>query len=103
MFHVPNNYRYRNPTDVFGSNDSIGNNGLFIFHYGTDIVRCIASDGCGWEHVSVTIQRKCVPNWDLMCHIKNVFWDKEDVVVQFHPTESEYVNNNPYCLHLKWY
>ena len=35
-----------------------------------------------------------------MCFVKTVFWDREDCVVQFHPPESEYVNDHPFCLHL---
>jgi hypothetical protein len=40
------------------------------------------------------------PTWEEMCQINDMFWDKTDCVVQFHPPESEYVNNHPYCLHL---
>jgi hypothetical protein len=35
-----------------------------------------------------------------MCHVKALFWDPEDWVVQYHPAESEYVNNHPHTLHL---
>lgn len=35
-----------------------------------------------------------------MCKVKDLFWDEEDVVVQFHPRKSEYVDNHKYCLHL---
>lgn len=63
------------------------------------------SDQCGWEHVSVTaIVRKNTyprtPTWSEMCKVKDLFWDEEDVVVQFHPRKSEYVDNHKYCLHL---
>jgi hypothetical protein len=53
----------------------------------------------GWEHVSVSTRRRC-PNWVEMCFVKNLFWSADECVVQFHPPESEYVNNHPYCLHL---
>jgi hypothetical protein len=59
----------------------------------------IFSDGLGWEHVSVSTPSRC-PNWPEMCLIKSLFWDPDDVVIQFHPAESQYVNNHPYCLHL---
>jgi hypothetical protein len=29
-----------------------------------------------------------------------LFWDGEEVVIQFHPPKSEYVNNHLGCLHL---
>ena len=35
-----------------------------------------------------------------MCFIKDLFWDGEDVVVQYHPAKSEYVNIANFCLHL---
>jgi hypothetical protein len=58
-----------------------------------------------WEHVSVHAardkrQRKRTPTWKEMCFVKSVFWDPEDVVAQFHPPASEYVNVHPHVLHL---
>ena len=35
-----------------------------------------------------------------MCHVKDLCWDAEDVVMQLHPRQSEYVNNHPHVLHL---
>lgn len=63
------------------------------------IFTVVASDGQGWEHVSVSTPGRC-PTWDEMCFIKDLFWDEEDTVIQFHPPKSEYVNNHPNCLHL---
>lgn len=59
----------------------------------------IWSSGEGWEHVSVSLKKRC-PTWDEMCRIKNMFWNDEETVVQYHPPKSEYVNTHPYCLHL---
>ena len=59
----------------------------------------IASWGGGWEHVSVSLKKRC-PTWDEMCMIKDIFWSDDECVVQFHPHKSEYVNTHPYCLHL---
>jgi len=56
-------------------------------------------DEFGWHHVSVSLPNRC-PNWPEMCAIKGLFWADEDVVVQFHPPKSQYVNNHPFCLHL---
>lgn len=53
----------------------------------------------GWEHVSVSPRRR-PPNWQEMCFVKDLFWEPEECVVQFHPPRSEYVNNHPHCLHL---
>lgn len=104
-FHVPNKFRYRAP-QLPGSTDDDGNNGLFFVPWqdarGNDVTLCaIATDGMDWEHVSVTVYKKnrC-PTWDEMCFIKTLFWDDSDLVVQYHPPASEYVNNHAYCLHL---
>ena len=61
----------------------------------------IASDGMGWEHVSVTIKNadRC-PKWLEMCKIKSMFFEDDEVVMQLHPKKTEYVNNHNYCLHL---
>lgn len=53
----------------------------------------------GWEHVSVSYPNRC-PTWEEMCTVKDMFWNEEECVVQYHPPKSEYVNNYPYCLHL---
>ena len=53
----------------------------------------------GWEHVSVSTRRR-IPNWREMCFVKDLFWEAEDCVVQFHPPASEYVNNYSFVLHL---
>ena len=93
MFHVPEKYRLKHGRN--GSDESYGNNGAFTIGR----LRIIASDGEGWEHVSVSLSDR-QPRWNEMCTVKNIFWDKEDCVIQYHPAESEYVNHHPYCLHL---
>lgn len=51
------------------------------------------SDEAGWEHVSVSsYKRNQLPSWEVMCRLKNMFWDKEECVVQIHPKESQYVH-----------
>ena len=32
--------------------------------------------------------------------VKDIFWNKDEVVIQIHPAEADYVNNVPNCLHL---
>ncbi|SDX88029.1 DUF7694 domain-containing protein [Tepidimicrobium xylanilyticum] len=59
----------------------------------------VFSWGGGWEHVSVSHRNK-VPTWDEMYMVKDIFFEDEEVVVQYHPRKSEYVNIHPYTLHL---
>jgi hypothetical protein len=53
----------------------------------------------GWEHVSVS-KENGVPWWKEMCFVKDLFWDDDDLVVQFHPAKKDYVNIAKNCLHL---
>lgn len=57
----------------------------------------------GWEHVSVSVDghTHCgrLPTWDEMCIVKRLFWKDDELVVQFHPPEKDYINQNQ-VLHL---
>jgi len=115
MFKVPEKFRVRK--GQLASDASYGNNGAFMIKAVQPIPNgeaigyflfCIASDGgveggTPWEHVSATIvhpvEKRC-PTWEEMCAIKNIFWAKEDCVMQYHPPEDKYVNQHPFCLHL---
>lgn len=90
---------YRWKKGVFASDKSLGMNGIFVIPFESYKLCVQASDGVGWEHVSVSLRHR-YPNWKEMCFIKDLFWEKEECVVQYHPPKSEYVNNHPYCLHL---
>ena len=94
---MPNEYRIRD--GVLDSTDEIGNNGAFSIPFESFTLNVIASDGMDWEHVSVSLPNR-TPNWREMCFIKDLFWDEEDVVIQYHPKKSEYVNRHDNCLHL---
>lgn len=101
-FKAPNKFRVR--TGTFASPDQYGANGMFILpnpftRNGKPALTVIASDGQGWEHVSVSTEFRC-PTWAEMCHVKATFWDAEDAVVQFHPPKLRYVNHHKFCLHL---
>jgi hypothetical protein len=52
-----------------------------------------------WEHLSVSCQGRC-PTWEEMCWVKSLFFDPEELVIQFHPPQSKYVNCHPHTLHL---
>jgi hypothetical protein len=114
MYKVPEKYRaklpvghpYRTPEGIMS--------GLFFVPLSKDVILfCIATNGEGlsnWEHVSVSVKKtknglpkydlnRC-PTWEEMCIVKDLFWDKNDVVVQFHPPEQEYISHHDYCLHM---
>jgi hypothetical protein len=54
-----------------------------------------------WEHASIsTYRKKRTPAWEEMCFIKNLFWKKDEMCIQYHPTENDYVNCHSYTLHI---
>lgn len=61
--------------------------------------KIMVGDDDGWDHVSVSLPKRC-PTWDEMCWVKDLFFAPEERVVQYHPPQSEYVQNHPHCLHL---
>jgi hypothetical protein len=85
-----------------GSTKDYGNNGIFVLADNSgEKFNVIASDGEMWEHVSVSLQgHSRLPTWDEMCWVKDLFWNEEEWVVQYHPGKSQYVNTSPYVLHL---
>jgi hypothetical protein len=91
MFHVPEAARIHD--GPMGSAPNVGQWGAFY----------VPSPEPGWEHVSVNAirgkQSRC-PSWKEMTHVKDLFWDAEDVVMQLHPRRSQYVNAHPNVLHL---
>ena len=97
--------KYRQRKDelmIYGTNGDSGN-GIFKLYVNNRSFRVIASNGGGWDHVSVSpcnTKRQSCPTWDEMCTIKDLFFDPEETVVQYHPPKSDYVNMHPYCLHL---
>lgn len=75
--------------------------GTFNVSGGVRRLRVVATTGGGWEHASVSVPgRLQCPTWDEMAWVKRELWEPEDVVLQVHPAESEYVNFQPYTLHL---
>ena len=72
-----------------------------IWQAGKAFASVLWSFGGGWEHVSMApYKRSHTPTWDEMCRLKDMFFRDDEVVVQYHPAKSAYVNNMPNCLHL---
>ena len=98
-FHVPEDRRFRFPKrHPMYSDASYGNNGAFLISLSREL-HAVASDGGGWEHVSISAENG-PPTWAEMCEVKALFWDDDDCVVQYHPPKRDYVNYHPNCLHL---
>lgn len=73
----------------------------YIWRAGKEWASVIWSYGGGWEHVSISPKNKTqIPTWNDMCMLKDMFFNEDEVVVQYHPAKSEYVNQLRNCLHL---
>ena len=80
-----------------------GGNGVFKVFVSGRSFHVIVSNGGGWDHVSVTpcnLKRKTCPTWEEMCAIKNMFFNEDEIAIEYHPAKEDYVNMHPYCLHL---
>jgi len=91
-----------------GSDESFGNSGCFYLPFSAQVaLQVIASDGMGWDHVSVVAvdprrHKKLyrLPTWTEMCWVKDHFFGADEAVFQFHPPKKVYRNAHEYCLHL---
>jgi len=115
MFHVPELSR-DTTHPILATTKADGNNGAFhiespepgwrlalICSDGAELVEGAYGHAEKWEHVSVHAHRAAqqrTPTWKEMAYVKRLCWDPEDVVMQLHPKESEYVNCHPHVLHL---
>ena len=87
---------YRRKHGTLG--DSEGMYGYFFIHgQGLNVIS--SGKHPHWEHVSVSMPRRC-PTWNQMCIVKDLFWELDETVIQFHPKGNEYVNIHTYTLHL---
>lgn len=103
MFKVPEEFRIPKGHPL-GSDSTYGNKGAFRIRFNNrSTAMVIASDGRGWEHVSVHIitkGRPRTPTWAEMCRIKRMFWSDEACVVQYHPPKTDYINLHNNTLHM---
>src|SRR5262245_30266106 len=111
-FHVPESSRLL--SGPMGSRPHEGQWGAFVMNSPEpgwqlalicdDGTTTAVAESIGWEHVSVhafkAADKMRTPTWKEMAFVKDVCWDDEDVVVQYHPPKSEYVNEHPHVLHL---
>ena len=92
--------RSRRVVETYGN---VGDETCGVFNLPSPIdsanLHIVASQGGGWDHVSVSRVNRC-PNWPEMCRVKDLFFSADECVIQYHPPASAYVNNHPHCLHL---
>jgi hypothetical protein len=73
--------------------------GMFLIPSGDFELRVIASNGDGWDHVSVSLEHRC-PTWEEMEYIKHLFFEDDETAMQLHVPSADHISFHDYCLHL---
>lgn len=60
---------------------------------------CVVSTGEGWDHVSVSANKRC-PSWAEMEHVKRLFFAEGETAMQLHVPPVDHINAHLFCLHL---
>jgi hypothetical protein len=99
-----NKYRMKDKAfDPYGRNDpAVAKvSGAFGFKLTPDGpgFAVVASNGDGWDHVSVSLAHRC-PTWDEMDEIKRMFFRPDEVAMQLHLPVADHINCHPYTLHI---
>ena len=78
-----------------------GTCGAFIIPSPIDgrILRVIAAAGDGWDHVSVSLEKR-PPNWREMSAMHRMFFKPDEVAMQLHVPVAEHINDHPHVLHM---
>ena len=63
------------------------------------LLRIIASNGMGWDHVSVSRSDR-TPTWSELEFVKRLFFTEDEVAMQLHVPPANHINVHPHCLHL---
>lgn len=79
--------------------DNDGMGGRYYDKYNNKWLHFIFSYQMGWEHLSISMPNK-TPSWEQMCMMKDIFWNKDEACVEYHPKEEDYVNMHKHCLHI---
>jgi len=86
--------------ELYGNVGDAGN-GVFLVPSPIDNagMRVIASNGLGWDHVSVSRKNRC-PNWTELEYVKRLFFLDHETAMQLHVPSSDHLSLHDYCLHL---
>lgn len=86
--------------EMYGSEGDEGNGAFDLRcpHSGRALL-CLASNGGGWDHVSVSLPNR-TPNWTEMEFVKRWFFNDDETAMQLHVPPADHINLHPNCLHL---
>lgn len=95
---------YRRRADGIATGHEAGDEGgVFELPYPANPsvqLRCIASTGEGWDHVSVSLNLPRCPTWAELEHVKRTFFRDDETAMQLHMPPSDHISIHPYVLHL---
>lgn len=83
---------------LWGKHDPV-KAGIFSFMTDRGEIHVVASNGDGWDHVSVSCEYRC-PSWEEMEWVKRLFFEEWETAMQLHVPPAEHININPRVLHL---
>ncbi|OEU68471.1 MAG: hypothetical protein BBJ57_07275 [Desulfobacterales bacterium PC51MH44] len=95
----PNLEKLRIDHPMYGTPEPGSIQGCFRIPFESYMLTVMSGCGEGWDHVSVSLKNRC-PNWKEMCFIKNLFFEPNETVIQFHPPEEVYINIGRTVLHM---
>lgn len=73
--------------------------GWYRVWHGVQALNVMASNGGGWDHVSVSTSHRC-PTWEEMEYVRGLFFRPSETVMQLSVPRSRHISIHPYCLHL---
>lgn len=86
--------------EMYGSAGDSGNGCFWVPVLATgERLFVIATIGAGWDHVSVSHQKRC-PTWDEMQYVKRAFFKRDEWAIEYHPPEAKNISLHAFCLHL---
>lgn len=96
---IPQYRRVQLELNRFGQGGN-ATNGIFRMESDQDggWLNIIATDGGGWDHVSVSRTDRC-PTWPEMEQVAKIFFAPTETAMQLHVPPVDHVNVHPYCLH----
>lgn len=95
--------KYRNSSpEIIRWYGNAGNDKVGVFQFKSERnepIRVIATSGEGWDHVSVSLEKRC-PTWEEMDRVKRMFFNADETAMQLHVPAEDHISYHPFCLHL---
>ena len=91
--------KFRQPDPMTGIVYAGDPDGVYSIPCRGIVLNVIASDGLGWDHVSVALAHRC-PTWDEMEFVRDLFFRDDETVMQLSVPRRAHLSLHRFCLHL---